>query len=434
MKGHHRCNQSKLLVTLTSGPTPTLFLTMGNKSSVATIVAHVDQQVITTGSVVTGTVYMDVTQLEVNCTGIHSRLLGQEHTEIHYSERIKDGKKFHSVDRVAKARSIFLDMHFNLASFANNTVPRGQFEFPFSFVIPEGSPASMHACGHSRDRCKIVYTLEFCLERPGIMRYDIRTQRVLVVVNPAPNRARISGVMEPTRMPLYSMWCFRRGEVLLGGSVDSCVLSGGQQATVKYAARNYSKSHIKAIEVTLKEVITIRSHNRRGQVITNTLYHRRITPKDTTLELAPLSGGTSSSAEGLRLLSNMLDSEEHQLDLTVPRTARSSYEGSLINVKHTLTIQLITPFGTANPCVQREIQMHTAAGDTTTEATDNVYAVLAPPQSFTSVPEGWNPVVAVPVAYPAAVLCAPTAPPDDEYGEQCALHNNTYYQALKCSE
>jgi len=388
---------------------------MGNKSSVATIVASVDQLVITTGSVVKGTVYLQVDSSDgVSCSSICSRLTGLEETEAHFREALPEaGKENTVIKREVKERKAFLKTDFTLAAIPAGKIKKGRYEYPFSFTIPNGAPPSMIIpCGH-RDACRTSYTLEVWLKRPGMMKSNFKSKTKLVVVNPAPAHKKTPLYMEPLTKPLQSMWCISRGNVLLGGLVESTILTAGETVTVRYAAINHSSVAVMAIEISLKEIVTFHSGAHHGKGLTTMLFMKKLSPRSADLDLRPILR-TSDNLD-LRVLSGMLDSNRHKVTIPILPNARNTFNGKLISVKTVLTIKARTQYGTSNPRISCNIQMHSSNLDKGTSMSierphgDDEASV---PET---VPEDWDPVVASPVTYPPVSLYeAPSAPSIDE--------------------
>ena len=132
--------------------------------SPAAIYAVVDQLEYYPGSEVTGKVYLNVHKNELSCVSVGSRIVGQEYAEVHYTTHSK--KKTHH--HTARARRNFLSSQFQLAEVSSGILPRGNYEYPFSFELPRSSPGSMHYRSPAgKNQCSISYMLEVWLDRPG---------------------------------------------------------------------------------------------------------------------------------------------------------------------------------------------------------------------------------------------------------------------------
>lgn len=67
-------------------------------------------------------------------------------------------------------QSIFLDVNVPLTISSNGYFPRGQYEFPFSFVIPPGVESSMRCDieGNDGGFAEIKYCIEARIHRRGV--------------------------------------------------------------------------------------------------------------------------------------------------------------------------------------------------------------------------------------------------------------------------
>mmetsp|Transcript_19596 Transcript_19596/g.32756 ORF Transcript_19596/g.32756 Transcript_19596/m.32756 type:complete len:609 (-) Transcript_19596:112-1938(-) len=414
----------------------------GGKPNVATIHTHFDQQCVLAGTTVTGKIYLQVTQAEVSCTSIGSRIVGQEYAEVHYTESHGTGKNKRTVHKTARSWNNFLTLNLKLADCSEGIIRRGQYEYPFSFVLPSGSPASFRCGGH--DKCSVTYSLEVWLNRPGIMRWDIKSKQFVEVLSPIPRGvSQVPLYIEPDTVPIKQCFCFNKGHVVLAASSGSAALSAGDSTWVNYALQNSSSSRIKAIEIKVGERVRWHARGHAGSFSRN-LYFERLTPEQARLELAPVAkaaanptGGedsstihaTSAVAQSLREIARLLDSGTMKRDVTIPMSAFASYSGRLIDVTHWFSIKICTPFGIASPKIQRPLRIHSYVNPSMLNngaiitASNGNYAYdpstghkgedlsqqqpSAPPIDSTpapALPEGWAPVVAQPVVYPALPL------------------------------
>ena len=390
---------------------------MGAKSSVATIQVAFEgsSTVFSPGDVVRGKAYLSVTQEEVNCVSIGSRILGQEKTKVTYTTHSGSGKNRKTHRHTARECRNFLDSPFCLQRIPEGRIVRGQYEYPFSFTIPRGCPASMETTG-GKDQCGIVYSVEVWLDRPGMLRWDIRSTMQITVLNSVPPFSKTPIYIEPHTQALYSMCCIHRGEIVLGGSAESSALHAGERTSVKYAAHNNSTAGVKAIEISLDEktAFSARGHHAHKNV---RLFFCRISASEARLDLAARMGHMSDTEETLRSLNNLLESSETEKSFTIPASARSSYNGSIILVVHTLTIRVCTTFGTANPSVSRNIAIYSKA---TPEQPFEEEEGSAPPHQY-QLPSDWAPVVAEAVVLPPLILTA-TVVHDEENDKNAMIY------------
>jgi hypothetical protein len=215
--------------------------------------------------------------------------------------------------------------------------------------------------------------------------------------------------VKPSRIELYSCGRFKRGNVLLGCAAESNLLYAGANTSVKYAAQNNSTVRIKAIEVILVEAVRFQaqSHCASTEYL---CYRRRLSPEEAGLDLHKLNkqhGAEYDTMNDLRRLSEKLASDCSSLNFTVPSTARSTYNGSLIRVHHVLGIELITTFGTKNPYIIRDIQIFGAAPSQELKSAQ-----------LSSLPTNWAPSVATKVVLPTVQVSQTAAAGDSTRGDE----------------
>jgi len=138
-----------------------------------------------------------------------------------------------------------------VANVPSGVIERGQNEYPISFFVPHGSPASMVIGCYLGDSGSVSYTLHVWLDRPGAMRWDVKNEIQITITVPAPMQQSIPYWIEPADVEIKTCSCFSRGNVLAGAVVESAVVSKGSTVWVNYALENQSTSRIKAIEITL---------------------------------------------------------------------------------------------------------------------------------------------------------------------------------------
>jgi hypothetical protein len=244
--------------------------------------------------------------------------------------------------------------------------------------------------------------MEVWLDRPGMLRWDIRHRQRITVRTSVPPGPKTPLYMEPSSYPMVSMCCIGRGTVVLGGSAESCVLYAGEPTSVKYAAKNNGTVPIKAIEVSVTEFVHFSARGHHSST-SAALFHKRIEAGDACLDLAPQQGPLSlDDAETLRMLNSLLQSDSTKVPFTIPPSARSTYNGAIIRITHVFSIRAITTFGTANPTISRELVLYSKAP--VQDAVEEGSQVPLP-----ALPAGWAPVVATAVVVPETRITAAVA-------------------------
>ena len=128
---------------------------MGNITSIgevpASIIVSLHQNVVYPGNVISGNVYLDVVkQSGVDCSALLFRVQGGEFTTARYTTTTSTGsgknRRTHVHHHTVHGKSIFLEINYCLKDITlQKNLPFGQYEFPFSFVVPFGCPGSLYA-------------------------------------------------------------------------------------------------------------------------------------------------------------------------------------------------------------------------------------------------------------------------------------------------
>ena len=382
---------------------------MGNNLPV--IYVHLTESEVLTGSPVRGKVYLDVSDADLlSCESVKLRIVGSEYTEVGYVDVVPAGRDTVTVEKISYGKSTFLEKDHELANFETGVISKGQYEFPFTFVLPKGAPSSMFvSCGY-KDKCKIQYTLEAYINRSENTDTSILSHSCnFNVVNRYDEVSPVPWYLEPNKSPLHKC-CVYKGDILLGGCTNSCILNPHQEATVRIAVENQSKVNINFIEVSIKEQITFHNKGHVGKGLTTVLFTQRVTPtKDLTPKLSSVSNKKSSNAldkaEDMHIICDKLLSDEcDAVQFTLPNTAFNTLHGSMITVRHVLSIQACTSVGINNPIICNNIQIHNHQNvPSNTENTSNASGI-----QYTSVPNGWKPIIHSVKEFPAVSIRLPS--------------------------
>ena len=378
---------------------------MGNTfGSAATLGVTFDQTTIIPGTTVTGKVYLAVIKEKVDAESLIFHLKGGEYTKIRYTTGSGKNRSTH----VRYAQSIFLDLAIPLTVVNEGFFSKGQYEFPFSFVLPLGVLPTMAARlgGDHGGACRVTYDVEAKLHRKGMFTWDIQCQQELIVLGtPVEHVPKYVSYLPPEEYPLTFMCCFDRGHVRAGLSTESSVLGAGDSFDINYVLQNNSTSRIKAIELEVFEAV---KWSVRGYTRTNCtqLFYKRLNENEMQFDVTPLTTAPSTkpgtfeitNTEVLAQLKEILDSRRYHYPAQIPTTTRASMEGQLISVKHYISLRIATPFGTSDPVISFNITVHR-------------YGISAVPllerededgkTGPTALPADWHPVVASPVVLPS---------------------------------
>jgi hypothetical protein len=335
------------------------------KSSVASICVVFHQAVVQAGGEVTGKVCLSVIQDQVSCGSIGCRVTGQETTLATYTTTDSDGN---SSSSTATERRRFMDLKLCLRNVPEGVIRRGQYEYPFCFTMPASVPATTYASCPSHFCC-VNYTMKVWLDRPGLLRWDIRNTQAFTVVAPTVEVIAGSPVYIPAQsFQLRSLRIFDRGNVLFSGQAASNVVYAGETTAFKFALVNHSQVRIKAIEVGLTERATFSAQGHPGGV-KNRLFRIRMTPEEAGLHMSLPQTAEATLLKAMQQLGEAVLSEDSTpriplctVRIPVPHNAVSSYYGGgLVHIQHELSVKLVTTFGTCNPKFKQVIQLRNPA-------------------------------------------------------------------------
>jgi hypothetical protein len=324
------------------------------------------QGVVISGVAVTGKVMMQVSSVVV-AQMLFIQVVGEELTEVSIPESTDSSGNSASAKKNEFDKFVFMNLT-QTVSFAdrqNKLVP-GQYEFPFSFVVPPGYPVSM-AANHFDLKCSFSYRLEIILQNGGVgVNSGLVAQQILpfsLLSSPFPNANIVPASVPPSTVPVYTC-CVGRGSMTVGMLTPSAFLYGGDAITVSYILRNSSHAEVTAVEFSLEE--TVRWNMKGYEVLVTTKLFHRCLSKDSihfdtsSLKKQPQQSGSSNKdkvrsseyiedAATMSELKATLDSMKYTMQSAILANGRMTFTGKLIRVQHELIMKVVTPFGTNNP-------------------------------------------------------------------------------------
>lgn len=342
-----------------------LFSGMKANAVTAEIVFHdYENRPIPAGANVHGTVSLNIGQESVDCFSVSCSIVGQESTELISEEPSVPSHNSHSAPKITVREEVsILNIKQTLEQIPIGNILKGKYEYPFTFVIPETAPASLKA-GAQQDYCAVEYHMEVSLDRSGSLRSSINCKKSFDVIRAAPESSNTPLVLEPAGVDLYTMGLFKRGTIFIGGAVDGTAFCSGREARLKYAVLNCSSVTIEAIEFKLQETMAFTAH-RHARQVNSVLHEQRLTANEIPLNLhqfvrpAEHTAGSEAGQEELAELRRRLESDSSpSITFTMPETAHATYSGTLIRVLHTLTMTVVTAFGTDNVVYTRGLQVY----------------------------------------------------------------------------
>lgn len=377
---------------------------MGNKQ--VKLGLRLDDKKFIAGSLVTGRVYLSVKQ-EVHALGLYLLLQGEECSQIAHDEQDhshSSGRDYSITHReIDRASSSLVHMNVALSSFPSAKLMPGQYEYPFQWELPSNLPGTMY-CAKGDSHCEIRYRMTAYLRRSESFGEPehTATQAVCIIAQPKPLQHSTGLVVDPEVVRIKNC-CFDSGQVTLGWDVDKTVVSPDSILKIGIYGRNESSVQVDCLRARLVETITWQAHGRRKEeksVLTEAIV--------STISLPYWHSTTqfhhAHPYQHVDMGSYRQSVVETQISL--PREARDTYSGTIVQVRHSLVISAKTP-----PChttVESGIlvRIQRQSTEVTSQATTAVQAHGPTFVQADILPEDWSPqeaqVVTLPVS--SAVL------------------------------
>ena len=352
----------------------TLCLIMGNTP--VTVGLHTDQSCYTAGDLVTGKIYISVTKPQP-ATVLNIRILGEEHTIIHHTtnETTSNGSGSNSTtttrehDHYEEANSAFFNLDYPIHMFPKQ-IEVGQYEFPFTINLPANLPSSI-MCRKNQSYAQVHYQITAKLQTTtGLFQQaPQKTQVLQILAAPPSGFADDSALQLPNeRVPVTKCCCRKQGHVALAASFDKTVVRPNETIGVAFTANNQSTVRVDTVRVILEEYIEWRAHGRSEKV--HRVLQKVDLPASDYPELAKLHrkpntyfGGSNNTMDQHPLIHNNDTPGRSSIQVVVPTGATDSYHGRWIEVRHVLSVRLLTPgCCTTNPeaCARLQICRTTA--------------------------------------------------------------------------
>jgi len=349
---------------------------MGNSSY--TLAIQTEEANYSAGDLVNGRVYLSVSEPSIDCEALIIHFHGQELAKVHYTSHHHDStdRGDNSCDHYETHKETILDENYTVHSFAssNNQIPRGQYEFPFQMQIPNDLPSSMH-CTSGKSRCEVRYNLTAVMQKPSLgrgvrnpFRGSLSSKPIILYINRNPNNTHcilpgrngngtgnsignktLHFISETQRINYWC--CINRGfmEVHaqlaknLTGEENSrsdanipvdaytgvATLTPEVQYMVPLIVSNQSTTSVNSVRLELIENVKWKPKYREASS-SNSIIRKSI------------NDCTVASWKG----------RESMFHFAIPWSARDTYQGRLIEVKHILRIKAITECCMTNPSTE----------------------------------------------------------------------------------
>lgn len=253
---------------------------MGQSGSIG---IELDQAQVMPGFELSGFVFLDIsTNVNLNeftDSSLNLRIVGYEKSICATQASMIDADRHSSSTHVAFESKDFLVMSYPLFNSNVEEPPLsiGRNEFPFCIILPQLLPPTISASlgGSSGGECSISYYAETTLLLAG--RKKQRTQRAEFIVK----RNTTLGIgsspayvlPSPVKLKFCKLW--KQGNIFLGLYSPVSLLKQNEPFEVTYILQNQSSVKIRAIEISLIEIVSWKAHNLQREEST-ILYSTRL--------------------------------------------------------------------------------------------------------------------------------------------------------------
>lgn len=335
------------------------------------------------GSIVYGRVYLSVSRQPQPARSVLLRLVGKETLVVHHTTTTQGERTDHHRDvgggtaqqhRSSMVREDHYDnsthnifeMEYSLRDFPDGRIPVGQYEFPFAMQLPETLPSSM-SCRKGQSTCEVKFELvaEVYQQPDSVFRSNPNAKEELIVAASdhfSGRRQHDTSLHLPVDVvPIVRCCCFPKGTIALETKFDKTTV-GVQQDGIQVGFRCQNRSTVKVhtVRVKLREVVEWTVQGRKEEVATTLEEINLDAYQYPELERLRRKPRRHSDHYGPVESLTMLDQEPwHDVrPIVVPRRAKDTYHGRGIQVRHILSVELLTEgCCTSNPDATTLIQI-----------------------------------------------------------------------------
>jgi hypothetical protein len=339
---------------------------MGN--SAPKIAVRVSQDSVVAGNVLTGRIYLSAHGCDFSVRRIKMKFTGFEQSIIVLKEN-KNGK---IQERKECVKCSIIDYDVVIKTFPSSGLSGGQYEIPFEWQIPDWLPSTMTYC-HSIDksRCSIEYHLKVYLDR-----FDYSDDKsevfstIPITIFGASSFKQSKIIMDCERYHLRACCCSNRGVITMGWDANCTVARPGDRVTVGIIGKNESIVEVQHFLVEVVETITwtANGHKRNNM---QKIASQKYDIDGNTLWIPITKLPTKHEMRNSRYETIPLDNNPDILagkkvgTIILNNDARDSYDGKLIEIRHSLVISATTPCCITAPQSSALIRVQKYAYDAT---------------------------------------------------------------------
>ena len=246
---------------------------------------------------------------------------------------IKRGKRWFHAERN------ILNMGSLLKEFEGRKLEPGVYSCPFQCDLPDYLPERM--IQQSGSSAEVKYKIKVNLGNQRIERpFSVTTKPV--------DDVRVPCFCEPKTMSIKALGVRVVGHVTFGVSIKDTTVGRGDVLEVAVACKNFSSVDLK-LELKVVEIVDFEAHPAGQSVshsVKNTLFSREYPDMpNLSKSIAPvkdLRQSTTLHQENYREIYNELLEHRNGVEIMVPKHARTSYKGTLIQVSHYVKVKLMS--------------------------------------------------------------------------------------------
>jgi len=306
-----------------------------------------DQSQYSAGDTLRGKVYLSVSNKqarEIAAQSLQIKLIGKESAVVHHTSNGEGGNENH----YESSNHVFFNLDYPLRSYVNQTLPVGQYEYPFSLALPQNLPSSF-SIRKGESHAEVEYELVAELRQPGLSNTffgsNPQATKVITLQSTYSTPVADTSVQHPLDIIPVTCCCSNRGTMALEVGIDKTVVSPFDQIGVSFRFRNNSSSDVSVVSVGLEQIIDwkCRGHSKK---VEHSLDKKKLgaemfpeleanLPKPPPLICCIRHRGYHNVSQEIPLTQ-----EWRTAKLRIPNDAKDTYPGKALNVRHVVTVTL----------------------------------------------------------------------------------------------
>jgi Arrestin (or S-antigen), N-terminal domain len=324
---------------------------MGN--SAPRIAIRVDHDAIVAGNTLRGRIFLSANgSADHSARGIKMTLYGFEQSII-----VREQNKNGNMQKVRECvKSSIIDNDATIKTFSTGVIPGGQYEIPFEWQIPDWLPSTMKCSDRIDDcSCSIEYYLKVYLDRFDCFGEKSEVSSTIPIsIFGASNSKESKIIMDCERFNLKACCCSNRGVITMGWDASSTVVAPGERITVGIIGKNDSIEKVQHLLAEVIETITWTANGHSKNHVRNVASKKfEIDRNALWLPISKLP--TRYEMRNLHYEAIPLDNNPEILagkkvgNFILNHDTRDSYDGKVIEVRHSLVITAVTPCCITSP-------------------------------------------------------------------------------------